>query len=91
MSLEGLAALETPEGAPRKAAQLWGTAEALREATGALMYPVDRPDYEQAVEVARKELGEEAFAAAWAEGRTMSVEQVIIEVLRKGGRMNGES
>ncbi len=91
MSLEGLAALETPEGAPRKAAQLWGTAEALREATGAIMYPVDRPDYEQAVEVARKELGEEAFAAAWDEGRTTSVEQVIIEVLRKGGRMNGES
>ena len=55
------------------------------------MYPVDRPDYEQAVEVARKELGEEAFAAAWAEGRTMSVEQVIIEVLRKGDRINGES
>jgi len=29
-------------------------------------------------------LGEEAFAAAWDEGRTMPVEQVIIEVLRKG-------
>ena len=67
------------------------SSSALREATGALMYPVDRPDYEQAVEVARKELGEEAFAAGWDEGRTMSVEQVIIEVLRKGGRMNGKS
>ena len=49
------------------------------------MYPVDLPDYEQAVEVAREELGEEAFATAWDEGRTMSVEQVIIEVLRKAG------
>ncbi len=69
------------------AARLWGTAEALREAIGALMHPVYRTEYEQAVAAARTELGEEAFAAAWAEGRTAPVEQVINDVLK----MNGEA
>jgi hypothetical protein len=38
-SLEGLAALETEQGTPYPAAQLWGAAEALREAIGV---PVSR-------------------------------------------------
>jgi len=34
-------------------------------------------DYEQAVAAARAQLGEQAFAAAWAEGRTMSLKQAL--------------
>jgi DNA-binding NarL/FixJ family response regulator len=33
---------------------------------------------EQAVKAARTQLGEKAFAAAWAEGRTMSPEQIFV-------------
>ncbi len=76
-SLEGLAALEAAQGAPRHAARLWGAAEALREAIGAPIYPVYRASYEQALAHARATLGEQAFRNAWAEGRSMTPEQVL--------------
>jgi ATP/maltotriose-dependent transcriptional regulator MalT len=59
------------------AAQLWGAAEALRDTTSLPIVPADRADYEFSVAVARKLLGEESFAAAWAEGRAMSPVQAL--------------
>ena len=75
--LEGLASLEAGQGDPAWAARLWGAAEALREAIGAPMAPVDRPDYDRAVTAARAQLGERAFATAWAKGRAMTPEQAL--------------
>ncbi len=80
--LEGLGAVAAGQGALVEAGQLWGTAEALREAIGAPMPPVYRADYERAVADARAVLGEKAFATAWTEGRTMPIEQAINEVLK---------
>ena len=37
----------------------------------------DRHLYQQAIAAARATLGDEKFNAAWAEGRAMSLEQVI--------------
>jgi hypothetical protein len=76
-NLEGLAGLVATQGTLRWAAQLWGAAEALREAIEVPRLPVDRRGYEQAVGAARAQLGEEAFASAWQEGRTMSPEQAL--------------
>jgi predicted ATPase/DNA-binding CsgD family transcriptional regulator len=76
-SLEGLAALEGGWGTPRQAVWLWGAAHALREAIGASMYPVYRASYEQALAQARIKLGEQAFHAAWAEGRMMTPVQAV--------------
>ncbi len=76
-SLEGLAALEAGQGAPSLAARLWGSAEALREAIGAPIYPVYRASYEHAVALVRATLGEQAFRTAWAEGRCLTPEQVL--------------
>jgi DNA-binding NarL/FixJ family response regulator len=39
--------------------------------------PVYRAGYERAVATARAQLGEQAFATAWAEGRTMTLEHVL--------------
>ena len=78
-NLEGLAGVVAAQGALRWAAQLWGAAEALREAIDVPRLPVDRVGYEQAVAAARAQLGEEAFAAAWQEGWMMKLEQVIGE------------
>jgi DNA-binding CsgD family transcriptional regulator len=50
---------------------------ASREAIGTLIPPVYRTVYEQAVAAACTQLGERAFAAAWAEGRSMTLEQVL--------------
>jgi hypothetical protein len=81
-NLEGLAGVVATQGALRWAAQLWGAAEGLREAIDAPRLPVDRLGYEQAVAAARAQLGEDAFAAAWQEGRTMKLEQVIDDALK---------
>jgi len=75
--LEGLAALEVAQGMPEQAARLWGAAEALREAIGAPMHPVDRVWQEQALTLARATLGEQALTAAWEEGRGMTAEQAL--------------
>jgi len=65
------------QGEPTWAARLWGTAEAQREAYSLPLAPVYRADYEQAVAASRTQLGEQSFAAAWAEGRSMTPEQVL--------------
>ena len=76
-ALEGLAAVAAAQGNATWAVRLWGTAEALREEHADFLAPVYRPDYEQAVAAARLRLGEQRFMASWAEGRTMTPDQVL--------------
>ncbi len=78
--LEGLASVVATQGDVAWAAHLWGMADSLRERCGIPQTPVERADYEPAVAGARIQLGELAFAIAWAEGRTMSIEQVLAEL-----------
>jgi predicted ATPase len=75
--LEGLAGVILAQGESAWATRLWGAAAALREAIGAPLPPVERADYERSVASARVQLGEKAFAVAWAEGRTMTPEQAF--------------
>jgi len=73
-ALEGLAELATAENAER-AARLLGAANAIREAIGAPLPPVDRGAQEYNLATIRAHLTEEAFARSWAGGRAMSLEQ----------------
>ena len=59
------------------AAQLWGASEALRDAVGIPIPLAELADYEHAVSAARVHLGGRAFAAAWAQGRSMTPEQAL--------------
>src|SRR6266702_3433206 len=70
--LEGLADVVAVQGEFTWAARLLGTAEYLREALGTPLQPVDRAAYERLVAATSAQLGGQAFAAAWAEGRTMT-------------------
>jgi tetratricopeptide (TPR) repeat protein len=81
-NLEGLAGLLATQGEFSRAAHLWGAAEALREAVAFPLPPTDRPGYEQAVSTTRAQLGEDAFAAAWHEGRTMPLERIRDNALK---------
>jgi predicted ATPase/class 3 adenylate cyclase/DNA-binding CsgD family transcriptional regulator len=81
--LEGLAAVVAAQGSYAWAAHLWGAAEALREALGVPLPLVERASYARAVAAARAQLGERAFAAAWAKGRTMSPEQALAAAARE--------
>jgi predicted ATPase len=71
--LEGLAHLSAAEGDPAEAARIWGTAEALREALGAPLHPVERSDYDAAVAAVHDQLGQESFISSWQAGRHLLV------------------
>lgn len=55
-------------------------AESFRERIGIFLSPLELASYEPAIASARTQLGEQAFANAWAEGRTMTLEQVLAEL-----------
>lgn len=84
--LVGLAGVAGAAGQPARAAQLLGASEALLEAIGAVWEPADRAEYQCYVAAVRAHLDEATFAAAWAEGRTMTLEQAIHEALEEARR-----
>lgn len=75
--LEGLGEVMGRQATAGQAAYLWGASQALREAIGVPMPQVYRASYGQAVEVARLEAGEEAFAASWTQGWATPLEQIL--------------
>ena len=80
--LIGLAGVAAEPGEDRRrAAQLAGAAEALRAATGLTLEPFDRGVYERAVAAAQASLGEEAFAAAFAAGQAMTLDEAVAYAL----------
>ena len=83
--LSNLAIVAQSRGAWQTAARLFGVVDALRETVGSSslsLSPMERAAYEAAVAASRAKLGTETFAAAWAEGRTLPLEQAIAEALK---------
>ena len=76
-NLELLAAAVSMQGDHRRAALLFGAAEALRQAVGAFVLPLYRAEYERGVAGTRAGLTEATFNAAWSEGRAMTPEQAV--------------
>jgi hypothetical protein len=85
VGLGDLAAVVVALGQPLRGARLGGVAEALREALGVPLAPAARSNQDQAVQAMRAALGEEAFAAAWAEGRAMPLEEAVALALEAQG------
>jgi hypothetical protein len=74
--LVGLAGIAARQGDPVRAARLFGAAEALGEAASVTpSFPPTRALYERDLAAVRKQLDKEMFAAAWAEGCTMTAEE----------------
>ncbi|HJZ48754.1 MAG TPA: hypothetical protein VKE41_16365, partial [Roseiflexaceae bacterium] len=69
------------EGQPAQVVRLFGAATRLRDATGSPPLPDEHIAYDRLLAAAREQLGEDAFAAAWAAGRAMTLEQAIAEAL----------
>jgi len=63
---------------PAEAVLLWGAAEGVCAALSMPVPPDERAFVARAASKARAELGEEAFAAAWAEGQAMTLEQALV-------------
>ena len=66
---------------PDRAARLLGAVEALREAIGAPLPPAQRGEIDRVTAAMRDALGEETFAAAWAEGGAMTPDQAVAHAL----------
>lgn len=81
-SLESFASLSATQDKREQAARLWGAAERLRAEIGSPLALDERDAYDCDVATAQQALGEAAFAAAWADGRAMTMEQAIAYALR---------
>jgi ATP/maltotriose-dependent transcriptional regulator MalT len=79
--LAGVAEVASLLGQPEQAARLLGAVEALREARGVSLSPLRRVEYDRTVEGIRAHLDEAAFAEAWAQGRSMPLEQAIAQAV----------
>jgi predicted ATPase/DNA-binding SARP family transcriptional activator/DNA-binding CsgD family transcriptional regulator len=73
--LGSLAGAAGTRGEGARAARLLGAAEAAREVVGTPIRPIERDRYERFAVLSRRGLGDEAWRAAWAAGRAMSLEE----------------
>jgi len=79
--VEELAWVTCRQGNYGRAARLFGAAEAQREAFGASMPPAAHAEHDRHVAGVRAQLDEATFAAAWADGRAMTMEQAVAYAL----------
>ncbi len=82
-SLEEFARVAAAQGQIERAARMYGAAEGLREQIGARTPVSDRAHYDRSVAEVRAAIGEERFAAAWAQGRATTLEQAIAYILEE--------
>jgi predicted ATPase/class 3 adenylate cyclase/Tfp pilus assembly protein PilF len=79
--LETLAEMAEALGDAPRAAQLWGAADALREAIGSPWRLMERRLHEPYLETARSRMDEADWTKAWEEGRAMTLEDAIAYAL----------
>jgi predicted ATPase/Tfp pilus assembly protein PilF len=79
--LFGLGIVALADGRVERAVGLLSQAESSIRSSGVSLPPDDRPLYESSLAAARARLGQEAFAAAWAQGQALPLEQAVQEAL----------
>jgi predicted ATPase len=79
-ALEGLAAVVVAQGRAELAARLLAAASALRAQMGTPIRPVDQATVELALADARSLLGDNTFAAVWAEAQALAPEQILSSI-----------
>ena len=82
-AIEELGAVSVAQGDGLQAAMLFSTAHALREGMGAPLPPVDRAAYDSVLAACRAQLGETAFAEAWAHAAARPFQEVVEDVLKR--------
>ncbi|MFL5656654.1 MAG: tetratricopeptide repeat protein [Ktedonobacteraceae bacterium] len=78
--LEGLATVVAAQGEPVRAVWFMSAAQAVREAIGTPLPSVSKGMHKFTIASTRTQLGEQAFDAAWVEGRTMTPEQILVNL-----------
>jgi predicted ATPase/DNA-binding SARP family transcriptional activator len=83
--LEGLAAVAGAQGAWARAARLYGAADSLRRAIGAPLPPHERSIAERVLGEARCTIGGAAWDAEYEIGRTMPIDEAVVQPSLAGG------
>jgi predicted ATPase len=86
-TLSSLASIMARHGQPVTAGRMWGTASALRDEIGMRLPLEEEERFAGPVSAARELAGEAAFGAAWEEGRTQPIDQVVAEALTLGNEL----
>jgi predicted ATPase/transcriptional regulator with XRE-family HTH domain len=81
-SLSAFAQLAAAQKQFKRAAILWSSAEKLGQSLNLLLVPSKEGLYTSLMSAARARLGEEAFDAAWLEGKEMKMHEAIEYALR---------
>ena len=76
-ALEEIARLGQGQSRSHRAAQTFGAADALRQASGSPLSPEEQKKIEQRTAAAREALGDDAFTSAWEAGQSMTLEQAV--------------
>ncbi|HKA85192.1 MAG TPA: LuxR C-terminal-related transcriptional regulator [Acidimicrobiales bacterium] len=84
-SLDALAGLASRAESSTEAVRLLAASDAARAAMGYPRPPIDRPGHEATVARLRAALGDQAFSDAWAEGATLSLDDVVAYARRARG------
>jgi hypothetical protein len=84
--LVGLAGVFAAQGQPRRAAQLFGAADARHEALGIPVQADAQAIYLYDVTMIHAQLDDTVFATEWAEGRRLTVEQAVALALEENGQ-----
>lgn len=82
--LERLAVVAAASGQASAAVRLYAAAQVGREGARAPLPPTEQTDYQEALTATRLAMGDEAVAAAAAEGRAMTLEQAIEHAVAAG-------
>jgi tetratricopeptide (TPR) repeat protein len=80
-NIAGLAGVAVAQGQAVRAARLLGAAEALLRSSQGYVDPQDLAERDRDAAAARQALDDETFAAAWAEGEAMTMEQVMASAM----------
>jgi predicted ATPase/DNA-binding CsgD family transcriptional regulator len=81
MSMALFSHLAAVDGQPVRAVRLGAVATALRESYHTPLIPMSEGLLAESLEMARLALDDQAYAAAWAEGRVMSLDEGVAEAL----------
>jgi non-specific serine/threonine protein kinase len=81
IALSMLAGPVAAQGRASRAARLLGASDAIFERMSISLQPADQVEIDEYAALAREALGDEAYEAAWSEGRAMSFEGAITYAL----------
>jgi tetratricopeptide (TPR) repeat protein len=80
-SLTGFATVAVAQGKLQQATVLLGAAHQLLVVMGVHLHPIDQQDVDRTLVSVQAQLSAEAFAAAWASGQAMTLEEAVAEAM----------